>query len=201
MQLQSTTPHPTMTQYSLKKGLKKFKGVGKGSEELMYVCPWFWGLTSWISWNGGSPYLLRPTDIQKDALGPPCRLEKDPLRGYQKAKHQHEKLHGIRDSWRGRRRPKNAMDRIIFEAQGYKVDESTLNQDNLSSMLLETNGKGSSSKRTKHINVWYFFIKDKIGSGEITVKHFPTGERLRDHFIKAVQGSQFKYFRAEIQGI
>jgi hypothetical protein len=62
----------------------------------------------------------------------------------------------------------------------------------MSAMLLETNGKESSSKRTKHINVRYFFIKDRVGAGEITIKHYPTNDMLADHFTKAVQGSQFR---------
>jgi hypothetical protein len=73
--------------------------------------------------------------------------------------------------------------RYFIEAQGYKLKESILNQEN---------GKESISKRTKHINVRYFFIKDRVGAGEITIKHFPTNEMLADHFTKPVQGSQFR---------
>jgi hypothetical protein len=41
--------------------------------------------------------------------------------------------------------------RYFMEEQGMKIEESVLNQDNLSTMLLEKNGKESSSKRTTHI--------------------------------------------------
>jgi hypothetical protein len=71
----------------------------------------------------------------------------------------------------------------------------------MSAMLLETNGKESSSKRTKHINVRYFFIKDRVGAGEIKIKHCPTNDMLADHFTKSVQGSQFHKLRSKIQGI
>ena len=47
-------------------------------------------------------------------------------------------------------------------AQGYGVTENLLLQDNRSSMLLERNGKASSSKRTRHINIRYFFITDRV---------------------------------------
>jgi hypothetical protein len=97
--------------------------------------------------------------------------------------------------------PQMLWTRYLIEMQGYKVDVSMLNQDNLSAMLLEMNGKGSSIKRTKHINVRYFFIKDRIRSSEITMKHCPTGEMLGDYFTKHVQGRQFRKFRAQIQGI
>ena len=43
--------------------------------------------------------------------------------------------------------------KYFLESQGYDVDENIMYQDNLSAMLLEKNGKKSSTKRTKHINV------------------------------------------------
>jgi CobQ-like glutamine amidotransferase family enzyme len=63
------------------------------------------------------------------------------------------------------------------------------------------NGRVSSEKKTKHIRVRYFFIKDRISSGEITAKHCPEMEMLGDHFTKPFQGPLFSKFRAEIQGI
>ena len=49
-----------------------------------------------------------------------------------------------------------------MRAQGYVSKETVVYQDNKSAILLENNGKLSSSKRTKHINVLYFFVKDFI---------------------------------------
>jgi hypothetical protein len=97
--------------------------------------------------------------------------------------------------------PTTGWTRYFIEGQGYGVEASILNQDNLSAILLEKNGRASSSKRTKHINVRYFFIKDRIASDEITVKHCPATEMLADHFTKPLQGTMFRTFRAEIQGI
>jgi hypothetical protein len=71
----------------------------------------------------------------------------------------------------------------------------------MSAMLLETNGKQCSSNQTKHIRVRYFFIKDQVSNGDITLKHCPTGEMFVDHFTKPLQGALFRKFRAEIQGI
>jgi hypothetical protein len=45
-------------------------------------------------------------------------------------------------------------------SQGYGVIKNLLLQDNKSSILLERNGKASSRKRTRHINIHYFFITD-----------------------------------------
>jgi hypothetical protein len=45
-------------------------------------------------------------------------------------------------------------------SQGYGVIENLLLQDNKSSILLERNSKASSGKRTRHMNIRYFFITD-----------------------------------------
>ncbi len=61
--------------------------------------------------------------------------------------------------------------------QGYNMDASLLYQDNMSAILLEMNGKASSSKHTKHIKVKYFFIKDSY-QGEITIKKLSRGTNV-----------------------
>jgi hypothetical protein len=52
--------------------------------------------------------------------------------------------------------------RYFMKAQGYGVKDNALFQDNTISILLENNGKASSSKRKKHINIRYFFITDRV---------------------------------------
>ena len=54
----------------------------------------------------------------------------------------------------------------FIQAQGYEVTNNTLIQDNKSTILLDKNGRFTSSKRTKHIKNRYFMIKVKIGKGE-----------------------------------
>ena len=49
--------------------------------------------------------------------------------------------------------------RYFIEAQGYTVEQNILFQDNKSTILLATNGRWSSSKRTKHIKSQYFFCE------------------------------------------
>jgi hypothetical protein len=88
----------------------------------------------------------------------------------------------------------------FLEAQGYKINKNILYQDNKSSILLETNGRGSSGKRTRHIDVRYFFIADRVKSGEIRIEHCPTGIMIADYFTKALQGAMFKKLRDMIMG-
>ena len=90
--------------------------------------------------------------------------------------------------------------RYFLEAQGYSV-KCELLQDNQSSILLEKNGRASSGKRTRHINIRYFFIADRVASGELSIHHCPTDEMVGDFFTKPVQGGKFRMFRNRILNI
>ena len=85
--------------------------------------------------------------------------------------------------------------------QGYEVKRNILYQDNKSAILLEKNGSLSSSQRTRHINVRYFFIKDKVDQGDIEIVYCPTRDMLGDYFTKPLQGNQFRKFRERILGL
>jgi len=91
--------------------------------------------------------------------------------------------------------PQIIWTQYFMNAQGYDIDENIVHQDNQSSMLMENNGRASSSKRTRHINIRYFFVTDRIQNGEMSVKYCPTGIMLADYFTKALQGTPFKTFR------
>jgi hypothetical protein len=97
--------------------------------------------------------------------------------------------------------PQIEWTQLFLEAQGYAVRGTFLYQDNMSAMLLEKNGKASSSKRTKHIHIRYFYIKDKVDSGEIQLKHCPTEDMLADFFTKPLQGHLFRKLRDHIMHI
>ena len=89
----------------------------------------------------------------------------------------------------------------FLEAQGYKAIPAVIYQDNLSAMLLEKNGKSSSTKSTKHIHIRYYLIHDRWKKGEIDIKHCPTDEMVADFFSKPLQGKKFLKFRALILGL
>ena len=88
--------------------------------------------------------------------------------------------------------------RYFLQAQGYNVTDSIIHQDNQSAILLENNGRASSSQRTRHINIRYFFVADRIASNEVKVKYCPTGEMLGDFFTKPLQGTLFRKFEKAI---
>jgi hypothetical protein len=89
----------------------------------------------------------------------------------------------------------------FIEAQGYKVSRSEYHQDNQSAMKMEKNGRQSAGQRSRHINIRYFFIKDKIDKNEINLMYCPTGEMIADFFSKPQQGSMFRHFRDIIMGV
>ncbi len=88
--------------------------------------------------------------------------------------------------------------RYFLEAQGYNVGTSIVYQDNMSSMLLEKNGRQSSGKRTRHINIRYFFVRDRIRAKEVQVEYCPTADMVADVLTKPLQGAAFRKFRDQL---
>jgi hypothetical protein len=86
----------------------------------------------------------------------------------------------------------------FIQAQGYKAECMGLYQDNISTQLLLKNGKMLSGKRTKHIKVKFFFIKDRMDDGEIKVIDCETKEMWEDIMTKPLQETAFKIMRAEL---
>ena len=91
--------------------------------------------------------------------------------------------------------------KLFLEAQGYNVKQNILYQDNKSTILLEQNGKRSSSKRTRHLNIRYFFLTDQIEKNNMEVKYCPTDDMIGDFMSKPVQGEKYKKFRKDIMNL
>ena len=73
-------------------------------------------------------------------------------------------------------------------------------QDSKISILLEQNGKSSSGKRTRHINIRYFFITDQVNLKEISIEWRPTKDMVANFMTRPLQGSHFKRLRDIIMG-
>jgi hypothetical protein len=75
-------------------------------------------------------------------------------------------------------------------------------QDNTSTIkLVSRNGRRSCVQRTRHINIRYFYITDKINDGTVVVSYCPTKEMVSDYFTKPLQGSLFRQHRNAIMGV
>ena len=91
--------------------------------------------------------------------------------------------------------------RHFLAAQGEYVPTTTIYQDNKSMILLAENGRSSSSKRTRHLNVRYYFIMDQIKKGHVKVAFCPTQEMIADFFTKPLQGGLFVRMRSYLSTI
>jgi hypothetical protein len=88
----------------------------------------------------------------------------------------------------------------FLKHQGYPLKNNYLHQDNQSAMKMERNRRTSCGQKSRHIDIRYFFIKDRIDSGELDVVYCPTEMMVADFFTKPLQGALFKKLRAVIMG-
>jgi hypothetical protein len=88
--------------------------------------------------------------------------------------------------------------KLFLEAKGYNVKDNVLYQDNQSAILLERNGKASSGKRTRHLNIRYFLLTDQVINNNVSIQFFPTNDMTADYMTKPLQGKKFNKFRKAI---
>ena len=81
--------------------------------------------------------------------------------------------------------------------QGYVMKAANVYQDNTSTIALAEKGR-STSERTRHVNVRYFFVKDRIENGEIIITYLPTSEMVADILTKPLQGELFRNLRNKL---
>ena len=86
----------------------------------------------------------------------------------------------------------------FIQAQGYGGMYAEIHQDNVSAQMLDTNGKFSSSRKTKHIKAKFFFIKDKVDSEEVKIVDFPAGVMWADVLTKPLQRTELRKMRAQL---
>jgi hypothetical protein len=94
--------------------------------------------------------------------------------------------------------PQVIWTRNFLLSQGYEVRDSVVFQDNKSAILLEENGRMSSGKRPRHINIRHFFITDWVADKEVSIQYCPTSDMVSDFFTKPLQGALFQKLRSII---
>ena len=91
--------------------------------------------------------------------------------------------------------------RLFLKEQGVQIEKNILMQDNQSTIKLEENGKWSSGKRTRAINVHYFFVSDNVEKGNLQVEYMPTEEMVANFLTKPLQGKPFVKFRSRLMEV
>ena len=87
--------------------------------------------------------------------------------------------------------PSIVWTRNVLKAQGVNIKDMIMYPDNQSAMVLENNGHMSSTKTTKHINICYFYIKDRIQTGDFRTEYCPTDQMIADFYTMPLQGQLF----------
>ena len=84
-------------------------------------------------------------------------------------------------------------------AQGHSCGPVTIYQDNMSCMALIDRGR-STAERTRHIAIRYFWVKERVDTGEARVQHLGTKKMYANLLTKPLQGAQFQEERKGITG-
>ena len=85
--------------------------------------------------------------------------------------------------------------RDFLAAQGEFTDAAVIFQDNMSTIAMLDNGY-SKSDRTRHINIRYFWTKERVDMGELSIVYLPTDEMIADILTKPLQGDKFIKLRS-----
>ena len=89
--------------------------------------------------------------------------------------------------------------REFLLSQSLPVGPAIIFQDNKSTIALATKGR-STSERSRHIKIRYFFVQHYIASNEIRLEYLPTGEMVADILTKSLHGSLFTKFCRQLTG-
>ena len=74
-------------------------------------------------------------------------------------------------------------------------------QDNQSAIRMKQNEQNFCMGNLRHINIWFFFVKNRVQTREIDIKYCPIEEIVAYFFTKPLQGSTFKKFRYLFMGV
>ena len=96
--------------------------------------------------------------------------------------------------------PRNIFLIMFLEELGYCMRTNVLYQDNQSAIKMEKNGKSSTTGKSRHVHIRYFFLKDRVSKGEVEIQYCPTSIMLADYFTKPLQGALFRKYWNVIMG-
>ena len=89
--------------------------------------------------------------------------------------------------------------RTFLIAQGYQMPAMTILQDNQSCMALIARGR-SGAERTRHIQIRYFWVKERVDTGEVKIEYLRSEDMYANVLTKPLQGGQFVRERGCLTG-
>ena len=78
----------------------------------------------------------------------------------------------------------------IVKCQGIAVHQLIIEQDNQSTLAMIANGRAT-GPTSRHINIRYFWLNDRLAQGEISMRYMPTEEMTADLLTKHKDGKSF----------
>ena len=89
--------------------------------------------------------------------------------------------------------------RRFLIAQGHETGPLTVYQDNMSCLALMKRGR-SAAEKTRHIDIRYFWMKERVTGGDAVMKHLGTEKMYANVLTKPLQGSQYVIERDMLTG-
>ena len=86
----------------------------------------------------------------------------------------------------------------LLDSLGYQVTKTPLYGDNQGSLALAKNP--SDHQKSKHIEVRYFFVRQKVDEGRVQVMYVKTTDQLADVLTKALDAKQHERLSLIIMG-
>jgi hypothetical protein len=78
------------------------------------------------------------------------------------------------------------------KCQGLAVQQLIIEQDNQSTLAMIANGRAT-GPTSRHINIRYFWLNDRLAQGEISMRYMPTDEMTADLLTKHKDGGKSFY--------
>ena len=88
--------------------------------------------------------------------------------------------------------PYNLWLMIFLHGHGYGTMNNIVYQYNQSSISMDKNGGNYCTRNSRHKNIRYFFVKDRVDKGEVKIEYRPTQMMLADYFTKPLKEKVFK---------
>ena len=85
------------------------------------------------------------------------------------------------------------VEEVVNKSWNIQEDPVTIYEDNQATIKMSKNG--IDHKRSKHIDIQYHFVKEKVEAKAIELKYMPTREMVADTFTKALPRDAFERHR------